>query len=123
MAAAELGIELGGDRREGSPGLGGGAVSTAHIAQRWYAECDCVHPDEQEWTRDIPDADYALLVDQFEDAHINLYEDGDGALMGRGCEKSYTDTRCAVCSIGGDYPDVLWPCSLSGTVVSLTKGR
>lgn len=77
----------------------------AHMPQKWYTECDCVHPDDQEWTRDIPDADYALLVDQFEDAHITLDDDA-----GVGCEKSYTDTRCAVCSISGDYPDVPWPC-------------
>ena len=81
-----------------------------HTPQKWYVECDCVHPDDDPATESIPDADYALLVDQFEDAHTNLYEDGEGQLMGRGCEKSYTDTRCAVCSISGDYPDVPWPC-------------
>lgn len=86
------------------------STTTEHRPQKWYTECGCVHPDDDPATESLPEAEYVRLVDEFEDAHINLYEDGDGALLGRGCEKSYTDTRCAVCSIGGDYPDVPWPC-------------
>ncbi len=79
-----------------------------HTAQKWYTECDCVHPDDDPATENVPDEQYQRLVDEFDEAHTDLY-DGDD-YFGKGCEKSYTDTRCQTCSVGGDYPDVPWPC-------------
>jgi hypothetical protein len=88
-----------------------------HKPERWYTECDCVHPDDL--LEPVSDAEYQRVVDEFEDAHVAL-EDGDDDL-GLGCDKSYTYTRCSTCSTRGDYPDVPWPCARSLLVEGVSK--
>lgn len=85
-----------------------------HKPEKWYTECSCVDPEEALDPESMSSEEWCRLVDEFFDAHTDLY-DGDDYL-GRGCDLSYTDTRCSTCSHNGDYPDVVWPCRARGWV-------